>query len=122
MADEPFNRNGVYMSAEIVRWSNVLELKPGTYTGREGPDLFYIRGYPKPGMDAKRESLLKEHGDYLAAAEPKIVVRGGCFSDDGKQWQGSVMVVRLPWLGWWCGGEWFGGWCASCVFGCGAGA
>ena len=96
MAEEPFNRNGVYMSAEIVRWSNVLELKPGTYTGREGPDLFYIRGYPKPGMDAKRESLLKEHGDYLAAAEPKIVVRGGCFSDDGKQWQGSVMVVRLP--------------------------
>jgi uncharacterized protein YciI len=96
IGEEPFNRAGVYMSAEIYRWNNPMERKPGAYTGKEGADLWYVRGYAKPGMDAKRESLFKEHGAYLDAREADMVVRGGVFTDDGKTWLGSAMVLKLP--------------------------
>src|SRR4051812_39813023 len=95
-AGEPFNRAGVYMSLELLRWSNPLERKAGAYTGKEGPNLWYIRGYAKPGMDAQRETLLKQHGAYLEAREAELVVRGGLFGDDGKTWMGSAMVLALP--------------------------
>src|SRR6185295_3020577 len=95
-AEEPFSRAGVYMSLELLRWSNPLERKPGAYTGKEGPNLWYLRAYAKPGLDARRAELFKEHGAYLAAREADLVVRGGVFAEDGKTWLGSAMVVALP--------------------------
>src|SRR4051812_44197833 len=92
--NEPNYRAGVYMSAEIFRWSNVLERKPGEYTGLEGEGLWYFRGYAKPGRDAEREKLFKQHGAYLDLHRPSIVVRGGLFDTEDK-WVGSAMILKL---------------------------
>ena len=95
IAAEPNNQAGFCMSTEVVRWNNVLERRAGTYTGKEGQVLWYIRGHAKPGIAARRDEVAEEHRAWLHARDDSIALRGGVLGDGG-EWLGMALIVALP--------------------------
>jgi uncharacterized protein YciI len=95
IAEEPNNRAGFCMSTEVVRWNNAMQRRAGAYTGKEGQLLWYLRGYAKSGIAARRDAVAKEHREWLHARDADVALRGGILADD-ETWRGLALIVALP--------------------------
>lgn len=95
--DEPLNRNGVYREVHIRRWTNALGRLQRDFPRREGQVAWYIRGYGKPGSDARRAELLEAHRAYFRPYDAEhFIARGPVLDDDGEEWRGSANLICLP--------------------------
>ena len=57
--------------------------------------LWAISRVAGPDFAAKREKSLQAHLDYLHSRKDILVVSGGTTTDDGKEINGSILIVNV---------------------------
>jgi uncharacterized protein YciI len=97
--EEPFYKAGVFRDVMVCRWRNALGRTMWDFQGDPANNSrFLIIGHGKPGVTAKRDSLLDAHRRYFAEQgyQDRFLARGPLISDDGNEWVGSGMLIELP--------------------------
>jgi hypothetical protein len=97
--DEPNYKAGVYADVMVRRWENALGRTMWAFTGDpENNRRFLVIGHGRPRMSAVRDGLRAARRDYMAAHSyrDRLIACGPLLSDDGAQWIGTALTIKLP--------------------------
>lgn len=97
VANEPFNRNGLFKSVVVRRWRCGIERRQRDFPRKDGQVYWDVRGHGKPGASSHREEIVAAQREFLAPYDDTVIVtRGPILDDDGKHWQGSANLICMP--------------------------
>lgn len=96
LADEPYNRAGLFESVEITRFATSMEFRQVDRAPDPAMQMFVCECIDGPDGSEIRKTTGPAHHEYQARVMDRFVCRGPLRTDDAAGLVGSLFIIEVP--------------------------